>query len=482
MPSAFTMLFYIIVAMAILTWFVPAGQYEMTEEETPIAGTYEAAEQNPQGFWEVIQAPISGFLDASDIVIFVLVIGGFLAVQMKTGALNAGFGRIIKKLKGRENWLIPILMIFFAAGGTTYGMQEETIAFYPLVIPILMAAGYNALTAVMVIVLGAGVGVIGSTVNPFATGIASGFANISIGDGIIERVVILILSLVAAIWFTMRYAKKVKNGDIKEDQQALDAETFPQAAADGAKVPALTGKRKASLWVFGLTFVIMILAVIPWADRFGMTFFVDLAEFFASIPLIGPFLGNIPPLGDWWFGELAGLFLLSAIITYVIDRMGEQTFVDTFMSGAKDLLGVALIIGVARGITVIMNDGNITATIINAGEQLLSTMPSGLFAGLTFIVFVPLSFLVPSTSGLATLSMPVIAPIADFVGVDRSVVVTAYQSAAGVVNMIAPTVGSLMGGLALARVSYGLYVKRTWKLFVGLSIISIVVVSIAAIL
>lgn len=482
MPSAFTMLFGIIVVMAALTWFVPAGQYEMDDEDAPIAGTYEAAEQNPQGFWEIIQAPIAGFLDASDVVIFVLVIGGFLAVQMKTGALNAGFGRIIKKLKGRESWLIPILMIFFAIGGTTYGMQEETIAFYPLVIPIIMAAGYNALTAVMVIVLGAGVGVLGSTVNPFATGIASGFANISIGDGIIERLIILVISLVAAIWFTMRYAKKVKNGEIVEKQNALDAETFPKAAAENTKVPELTGKRQAALWVFSLTFIIMILAVIPWADKFNITLFADLAEFLASIPIIGPILGHTPPFGDWWFGELAGLFLLSAIITYAIDRMGEQTFVDTFMSGAKDLLAVALIIGIARGITVIMNDGNITATIIHAGEELLAAMPSGLFAGLAFIVFLPLSFLVPSTSGLATLSMPVIAPIADFVGVDRSIVVTAYQSAAGVVNMIAPTVGSLMGGLALAKVSYGLYVKRTWKLFVGLSIISIAVVSIAAIL
>ena len=148
---------------------------------------------------------------------------------MKTGALDAGFGRLLRKLKGKEKWMIPILMTFFAIGGTTYGMQEETIAFYPLLIPLILAAGYNTLTVVLVIVLGSGVGVLGSTVNPFSTGIASGFADVSIGDGIVPRLAILVLSLLAAIWFVMRYAAKVKSGEIKESHD--DAKSIDTSAS-----------------------------------------------------------------------------------------------------------------------------------------------------------------------------------------------------------------------------------------------------------
>ena len=478
MPSAFTLLFGIIAIMAILTWIIPAGQYKMTAEETPIAGTYSGAEKSPQGLWDVVKAPIAGFVDAADVVMFVLVIGGFLAIQMKTGALDAGFGRLLRKLKGKEKWMIPILMTFFAIGGTTYGMQEETIAFYPLLIPLILAAGYNTLTVVLVIVLGSGVGVLGSTVNPFSTGIASGFADVSIGDGIVPRLAILVLSLLAAIWFVMRYAAKVKSGEIKESHDdAKSIDTSASKLAHDAEPPELSPKRKLILWVFGLTFLVMIIGVIPWAAKFNIMWFENAVKWLGELPVAGTILGNIVPPGDWWFAELAALFLFSAIIIAVIDRMGQAVFSETFVNGTKALLGVALIIAVARGITVIMNDGAISATIIHAGENLLNGMSQGVFGALSFIVYLPLSFIVPSTSGLATLSMPIMAPLADFAHVDRSVMVTAFQSAEGVINMIAPTVASLMGGLALAKVSYGLYVRRTWKFFILLSLISVGVIT-----
>ncbi|HEX9153397.1 MAG TPA: hypothetical protein VF809_01115 [Candidatus Saccharimonadales bacterium] len=478
MPSAFTLLFGIIAIMAVLTWILPAGKYDMTADETPIAGTYQTTDRSPQGIWDLFQAPIQGFIQAADVVVFVLVIGGFLAVQMKTGALDAGFGRLIRRLKGKEKWMIPILMTFFAIGGTTYGMQEETIAFYPLLIPLILAAGYNALTVVLVIVLGSGVGVLGSTVNPFSTGIASGFADVSIGDGIIPRLIILALSLLAAIWFVMRYAAKVKSGRIKESHSDIKLAGAAAHVSHAAEPPELTAKRKAILWVFGLTFVVMIIGVIPWAYKFDIMIFQNAVDWLADAPVLGTLLGNIVPPGDWWFSQLAALFLFSAIIIAMIDRMGESDFADTFIDGAKALMGVALIIAVARGVTVVMTDGAIAATIIHAGEEILNGMSQGVFSALSFIVYIPLSFLVPSTSGLATLSMPIMAPLADFANVDRSVMVTAYQSAEGVINMVAPTVASLMGGLAIAKVSYGLYLRRTWKFFVVLSLISMAVVTV----
>ena len=510
-PSALTLLFFIIVATTALTWIIPSGQYQLSDDEdaTPMAGTYKevpkfttekdadtgeeiTTDDVRQGAWETLQAPVNGFMDAVDVVIFVLVIGGFLAVTTKSGALNAGMGKIVRKLKHHKKWIIPILMTVFAIGGTTYGMQEETIAFYALVIPLVIAAGYDALTAVMIIVFGSIIGVIGSTVNPFSTGIASGFAHISIGDGIVPRLIILALSLVAGIWFTMRHAKKVHKR--REELEATDktntkeyhelvppiSEEEAEATKAAAAMPRFDRRRKAILWVFGLTFLIMIITVIPWAWKFDITFFEDAAAWLYGIPVLGPVLGHIVPFGDWWFGELASLFLLSSFIISRISKMKEGEYTETFVKGAEDLLGVALIVAISRGISVIMQDGMIAATIIHWGEEWLRGMHGSFFGAIAYIFYLPLSFLIPSTSGLATASMPIMAPLADFAGVGRDITVTAFQSSIGLLNMIAPTVGSLMGGLALAKVSYGRYLRKSWPLFIILAVISIVVIMAAA--
>ena len=510
MPSAFAIIFGITAVMALLTWVVPSGHYELATnadgDEVPVAGTYQQTEKVTtetvdgeevttdvrQGLWEVAKAPIEGTLrsegatqGAIDVMLFVLILGGFLGIVMKTGALDALFGSIIRKLKGREIWIIPILMTFFALGGTTYGMQEETVAFYALVIPLVLAAGYNGLTAAMVIILGAGVGVLGSTINPFSTGIASGFANVSIGDGIIPRLVILLLCLVAAIWFTMRYASKVKAGKFKQDSKRDARIANTNAAGVRAEVPEFTTKRKWIAALFGLTFLIMVLSVIPWAYKFNITFFEDLNSWVLGLPVIGAAIGKLIPLGDWWFNELSALFFISSLIIGTIHFHGrnrsddeEDNLFGTFVAGARDLLAVALIIGFARGVSIIMVDGQIMDTIIHGGEELLSGVHSAVLPALAFIVYLPLSFLIPSTSGLATATMPILAPLADFANLDRSLIVTAFATSAGVINMIAPTVASVMGGLVLAKVSYGLWLRRTWKIMLVFSAISIAVMTI----
>ncbi len=490
MPTAYTLLFLIIVVIAALTWIVPGGKYDTkvdkaTQQEIPVAGTYHQLsvdKQTPQGIWEVVNAPINGFFDAVDIALFVLVIGGFLGVVMKTGAIDAGITRVIRKLNGREQWLIPILMTLFAIGGTTYGMAEETIAFYPILIPVLIAAGYDALTAVSIIALGAGIGVLGSTVNPFATGIASGFAGISIGDGLGLRIIILIVTLIVGILFVMRYAKKVKANPSTSLIADMKEENEKQFLSQNTEDLEFTGRRKAVLSVFGITFVIMILGVIPWAAKFNITIFEDLVNALGKIPFVGKLLGNLVPLGDWWFGELTMLFLVSSIIIAFIYKMGDENFTSTFINGARDLLGVAIIIGISRGITVVMNAGGMTATVLHWGEGALEQLGSVLFTNLSFLFYLPLSFLVPSTSGLATLSMPIMAPLADFAHVGRDLVITAYQSASGVVNLVTPTSAVIMGALAIARIPYSTYLKHVWKLVVALSVIIMVILSVATII
>jgi uncharacterized ion transporter superfamily protein YfcC len=480
LPSAYTILFALIVLMAIATWLVPAGVYDVDEEGAPVPGTYHEVESNPQRILiDSITAPINGLygiedeegninyynsgvlFGAIDVALFIIVIGGFLGVTMQTGAIQAGIARLVLRLRGRERWMIPILMGVFALGGTTYGMAEESLAFYALVITVMIAAGYDALTGAAVILLGCGIGTLGSTINPFATGIASAFADVPISEGLISRLVILIVGLAIGIFFVLRYADRVKKDpsaslvhDMKEDNEAH----FRATTGEGG-LQALTAKHKVILAVFGLAFGVMMYGVIPWED-----------------------LGIGLPTLWWWFPEMTASFLLFAVLIGLIGRMSEGRLTESFVNGARDLLGVALIIGIARGITVIMNNGQITDTVLHWAEVALGDVGEAAFSIVMYGLFLPLSFLIPSSSGLATVSMPIMAPLAGFVGVPKDLVVTAYQSASGLMNLFIPTSAVVMGGLAIARVPYGRYLKWVWPLLAMLAALTVVVLALGALL
>lgn len=482
MPTAYTILISITIIVAALTWIIPAGSYEYLDStKQPVPGTYQMVDSNPQGLWEVINAPISGFGDARSIALFVLVIGGFLGIIMKTGAVDAGIGKIISRLKGNEKLMIPILMVAFALGGTSYGMAEETIAFYPLLIPIFIAAGYDTIVAVSTILLGAGIGVLNSTVNPFATGVASGFAGVSVGDGVLFRVIMLVIQLSIAILFVMKYAEKVKKNNknsLVAEQSEENKNHFLGQEDKGNEIVELTGRRKAVLIIFVLTFIIMIIGVIPWSWKFNINIFDNLNNIISKIPGIG----NPVALGDWWFQEITVLFLVSSILCGKVYGLKEKEIINSFVAGARDLLGVALIIGVSRGITVIMNAGGMTETVLYWGESTLAGLGQIPFILFTYLFYMPLSFLIPSTSGLATLSMPIMAPLGEFAGVNKSLVVTAYQSASGIVNLVAPTSAVVMGGLSLARVDYSKWLKYALPLIGILFLINSLGLAIASIL
>ncbi|KIN71903.1 YfcC family protein [Sulfitobacter guttiformis] len=460
-PSAYTILFALIIIVAALTWVIPAGQYERVASQAlgkdlPVAGTYATTEANPQGFFDVILAPIAGFYDpgsysanAIDVALFVLMIGGFIGVVTATGAIDAGIKRAMTRLKGREKWMIPILMGLFALGGTTEGMAEETLAFYVLLTPVMIAAGYDALTAVAVILLGAGVGVLGSTVNAFSTVIASDAAGVAFTEGLMLRLVILVVCFVATTAYVMWYAARVKADPSKSlvfDRKAENEAHF-KSTTDIAT--DFTGLHKIVLLLFGTTFAVMIWGV---------------------------------SLGGWWMAEMSGLFLFAGIGIGLIGRLGEKGLVDAFVGGARDLLGVALIIGLARGIVVVMDAGHMTDTILFWAEESIAGLNSVLFIIVMYWIEVALSFFVPSTSGLAVLSMPILAPVGDFAGVARSLIVTAFQSAAGVVNLITPTSAVVMGGLAIARVPYERWLRFVWPVLLGLTIIIMVALSLGVLM
>ena len=427
-PSAYTILFFLIAVVAALSWVVPAGQYQMAMNETlgkevPIAGTYVHVAAHPQGLVSVLMAPIAGLYDpvsgqagAIDVALFILIIGGFLGIVTKTGAIDAGIERVTTRLRGREEWMIPILMALFAAGGTIYGMAEESLPFYTLLVPVMLAARFDPVVAASTVLLGAGIGTLGSTINPFATVIAANAAGIPFTNGIALRVALLVIGWIICVAWVMRYARKVRQDpslSIVADKQEENRAHF--LGDKGEQSLEFTPVRKIILVIFALAFAVMIYGV----------------------AVLG-----------WW----------------------------------RDLLGVALIIGIARGIVVIMDKGMITHTILHSAEGLVSGLSTVAFINVMYWLEVVLSFLVPSSSGLAVLTMPIMAPLADFANVNRDLVVTAYQSASGIVNLVTPTSAVVMGGLAIARVPYVRYLKWVAPLLGILTVVIMVALSLGALL
>ncbi|ASP37553.1 C4-dicarboxylate ABC transporter [Bacterioplanes sanyensis] len=458
-PSAFTILFALIALMAALTWVVPVGQYERVHNEelgkdVPVPGSFAPVESNPQGLEEIALAPINGFYDsdsyeagAIDVALFVLMLGGFLGVVNATGAIDHGIQRIMDVFEGREQWLIPILMALFAAGGTVYGMAEESLAFYAILIPIMLRAGYDTVTAVAVIMLGCAIGTLGSTINPFATVIASDAAGIAFTEGLGLRLFILGGGWLICVIYVMRYAARVRadmSHSLVKDKHEDNKKHFLRNSADRHS-QEMTLKEDITLILFALVFAIMIWGV---------------------------------AVAGWWMARMAALFIVAAIVVGLVNRMKEQDLVDNFVDGARDLLGVALIIGLARGIVVIMDAGHLSDTALAWSEGLVADLSPIVFINVVYWIEVAMSFLVPSSSGLAVLSMPIMAPLGDFAGVSRDLVVTAFQSASGLVNMINPTFAVVMGGLAIGRVPYETWLKFMWPLLLVLTVFLMAVLSV----
>lgn len=537
LPSAFTILAILTIIMAVMTWIVPAGRYDTKTVETSagdkeiaIKGTYKTATErvkeaqenydnvmrqegitdpeseeakanealqaasekltaakkikDPQGIWEILMAPIKGIKEVVDIIVVVMFVGGLLAIEAKVGAIQAGFKVLMNKMKGKEIILIPILITLFAICGSAYGSQEETVVYYAFMVPLMLAAGYNAMTALMTVIVGTSVGIAASTVNPFSAMIAAEVGGSALGDGMMTRTIMLAAGIIIGSFFVMRYASKVKAGKYQEDGVNDSKLKFAQHTSIDDKFDT---KRKLTLTIiFMALIVITIFAFIPWdnPNSLNITWFVDFKEWLAGVPVLGELIGNVTPFGWWYFDELGVLYLVSALLIAWMYKIGDHEFVDTFIEGAKDVLGVCLIIGVARGITVIMNDGNITHTILHSLEGLLAGLPDGvvkgLFGGVAYILFLPLAFLIPSTSGLASVSMPIFGQLAELTGVGAHIAVAAFVAGSGIIQMVAPTVASLMGGTVACGVSYSKYLKRVAGLFIALSVAYILIITVTS--
>jgi uncharacterized ion transporter superfamily protein YfcC len=494
-PTAFTVLAAVLLLVWIAAFFVPAGAYD-TKDGGPVPGTYHRlpnCSTAPEGeqcvdtsaafrFKQLWIAPPNGlygvesdrgqvgpneagFLYGSaPIFLFVLAVGAFITVTMKTEAIQTGIGRLAMRFSHSGSVLVAMLMVVFALGGTTYGMWEETLGFFALLVPLALALGYDRMVAASIIFLGAGTGVIASTVNPFATGVASDAAGVGLGDGIGLRIAMWIVLVPLAIGYVLRYARRVGH-DPARSVVGLSESDRTESQGLVTDVPALTGRQKLVLVLFAGSFLVMIYGFIPWNDLWQEGFGRD-------FPL--------PTFNDFFFPEAAALFLVMAVVVGLIAGLGEEGTVTTIVAGAGEFLGAALIVVFARGITVVMKNAYMTDTILHSMEKAVAGSSSAGFAVLAFLVNLPIGFLVPSSSGHAALVMPILAPLAGFADVAKSIAVTAYQSASGLVNLITPTSAVIMGGLALSKVGYDRYLKFVWPYLLTVFVVVCVFVGAAA--
>ena len=489
-PTAQTILIIIAGFVALLTWLVPAGKYDSLVYNTTsntftktsleesvelpatqetlgnlnikipiqkfisgdiykpigIPNTYKELESKPQGLGALAKSPIKGIIAAADIIFLILIIGGLIGIMNFTGAFDAGISWLAKTLKGREYILIILVTTLIAAGGTTFGLSEETMAFYPILIPVFLAARYDAMVGLACIFLGSGIGTMCSTINPFATIVASDAAGINWTTGLNNRIIMLVVCLTITIIYILRYAKRVKDDSSKSliyDQKEALEKLFGINTKN--KTTKFTNRLRLIIAVFSFCFIVMIV---------GVSFL------------------------DWWFVEMTSTFLVGAILIGIIGKVKEGVFVEAFAKGAADLLSVAFIVGIARGVTILMEDGLISDTILYHASTITEGMNKGVFTNVMLFIYGGLSFFMPSSSGLAVLTMPIMSPLADTVNIGRETIVNTYQYGMGLFYLINPT-SLILAALAIVKIGFDKWLKFIMPLLLILLITTMILLTIS---
>ncbi|WP_102338196.1 YfcC family protein [Collinsella provencensis] len=464
-PHVYTIIFILMVVFAVLTWVVPSGSFDrelVNGREVTVAGTYTETDKVfvdeetgaevdlRQGVFDVLQAPAIGIQQAVEVVAFILVVGGSFQVITATGAITSGVSRIVRKFKDKDILIIPILMAVFALGGSTFGMAEETLPFFAVLLPIVMSMGFDSITAFMIVFLGARIGYIGSTVNPFNVLIAQGILGIQGNPQLWLRMIALVVLTVIAIAWVMMYAKKVRANPESSVAYQDDLAKREEFLADGDALNAeFTGRQKAVI----VTFVVgMVLIVWGLVDQ------------------------------GWYMNEIAGIFLAMGLISGIVSGMNEKEIAGEFVKGIADFAFSAIVVGLARGILVIANNGMIIDTILNALATSLAGMPAVLFTSLLYMVDNLLAILVPSSSGIAALTIPIFGPLVELMGLNPEAAVTAMSMGSAAMSLICPTSAILVAGLGVCKIPLSQWWKVIWKFFLLISVVCLVFSAISGML
>jgi uncharacterized ion transporter superfamily protein YfcC len=509
-PGAVATLAIVTVLVWLAALFIPPGIYLTDLDGSPIPGTYTRIESPltpAQRVQQLILAPVNGVygLRSPDseivdteivgrlfgqigIIVFIMAIGAFISVSFATRALEVAVASLAHRLRDKGWLLITAVMVLFSALGSTMGFSVETLGFYALFLPLMAALGYDRLVTASMIILGALIGVMAATVNPFSIGVAANEAGVSLGEGIGLRLLLWVVLTVMAVGWVLRYAARVRRepsaslvgwdegdeGDKAAASAGGDAARRPPAS-DSAEA-RLSGAQKAVLVITAFSFGLMIFSVIPWAAVLGGR--TAPADYYGVHEVAGA-----EPLWfelNWWFPELSMLFILASVLVGFVAKMGEKETVRLISAGAADMMGPAMVVLLAGGVSAIMNNTQTMGTILYSMEQLVSGASAGVFTLLTVALNVPLAMLIPSSSGHGALAMPLLAPLADFAGVSRATTITAWIMGHGLALMFSPTSVVLVGGLAIAKVGYDKYLRFVWPLLLALFVMSTAIIGLAA--
>lgn len=464
-PHVYAIIFALMVIFAVLTWIVPSGSYQRQEvngREVTVAGTYEQSEKTyideetgdevdlRQGVFDVLQAPTRGIQEAIEVVAFILIVGGSFQVITKTGAITSGMGRVVRRFKNKDILIIPIAMVLFALGGTSFGMAEETLPFFAIFMPIMMAMGFDSMTAFMVVFVGARTGYIASTINPFNVLIAQGILGIQGNPQLWLRMIAWVVLTAVAITWVVLYARRVKKNPESSITFEDDIAKKVEFAADESALDAeFTGRQKGVLAVF-----IAGMSLIIW----GLV------------------------TQGWYMNEISAVFLAMGLLAGVIAGFSQDVIAQEFVAGIADFAFSAIVVGLARGILVIASDGMIIDTILNALATGLGGIPAVLFTTLLYAVENLLAILVPSSSGLAALTAPIFGPLTELMGLNPEAAVWALSMGSATMSLICPTSAILVAGLGVCKIKLGQWWKTVWKFFLVVSLINIVFVAISGLI
>lgn len=464
-PHVYAIIFALMVIFAVLTWIVPSGSYQRQEvngREVTVAGTYEQSEKTyideetgdevdlRQGVFDALQAPTRGIQEAIEVVAFILIVGGSFQVITKTGAITSGMGRVVRRFKNKDILIIPIAMVLFALGGTSFGMAEETLPFFAIFMPIMMAMGFDSMTAFMVVFVGARTGYIASTINPFNVLIAQGILGIQGNPQLWLRMIAWVVLTAVAITWVVLYARRVKKNPESSITFEDDIAKKVEFAADESALDAeFTGRQKGVLAVF-----IAGMCLIIW----GLV------------------------TQGWYMNEISAVFLAMGLLAGVIAGFSQDVIAQEFVAGIADFAFSAIVVGLARGILVIASDGMIIDTILNALATGLGGIPAVLFTTLLYAVENLLAILVPSSSGLAALTAPIFGPLTELMGLNPEAAVWALSMGSATMSLICPTSAILVAGLGVCKIKLGQWWKTVWKFFLVVSLINIVFVAISGLI
>lgn len=464
-PHVYAIIFALMVIFAVLTWIVPSGSYQRQEvngREVTVAGTYEQSEKTyideetgdevdlRQGVFDVLQAPTRGIQEAIEVVAFILIVGGSFQVITKTGAITSGMGRVVRRFKNKDILIIPIAMVLFALGGTSFGMAEETLPFFAIFMPIMMAMGFDSMTAFMVVFVGARTGYIASTINPFNVLIAQGILGIQGNPQLWLRMIAWVVLTAVAITWVVLYARRVKKNPESSITFEDDIAKKVEFAADESALDAeFTGRQKGVLAVF-----IAGMCLIIW----GLV------------------------TQGWYMNEISAVFLAMGLLAGVIAGFSQDVIAQEFVAGIADFAFSAIVVGLARGILVIASDGMIIDTILNALATGLGGIPAVLFTTLLYAVENLLAILVPSSSDLAALTAPIFGPLTELMGLNPEAAVWALSMGSATMSLICPTSAILVAGLGVCKIKLGQWWKTVWKFFLVVSLINIVFVAISGLI